>query len=143
MCKVTADTTGLTYNPYSRITGDATRTGGRVHGSIRLKVTCDDVERPQPELKLDEEDHGLAAWVWESLGADTIYNKPDVTNTAGKTGFVTIEEAWKSGDDQVGLMVNIVTDSNGTQSFDLNYKCRCQPGGNWERKSVTVSLSMP
>jgi hypothetical protein len=143
MCNVTVDTTGLVYNPMSRATGDASLTGGDVNGSIRLTATCEEEERAEPELKLDEEDHGAIAWFLESLGAKTIYNRPEVKNAAGKTGSVIITSVWKNGDAGVGLMVNIHTDSSGNQSFDLNYKCRCQPDGDWERKSVTVSLSMP
>lgn len=137
-CQVTVDTTGLTSTPFG-----SGAPGGRVFGSLRLKASCEDA-KAQAELQLDESDTGIVASIVKWLGGAKLYNKPEVVDSTGaESGSVTIESVWRIDAAAVGVQLNISTSSNGAQTFDLDYKCRCQPpGGNWTRGSATVSFSV-
>ena len=135
-CQVIADTTGIVSTPFG-----SGAPGGRVFGSLRLKASC---EKAQAELQLDETDTGIFAAFLKWIGGPKTYNKPEVTDSTGnESGFVTIESVWRIDDDTVGIQLNVTTSSNGSQSFELDYKCRClPPGGNWAKGSATVQFSV-
>lgn len=136
-CQVTADTSGLVSSPFG-----SGAPGGRVFGSLRLKATCDE-ERAQPQLRLDEKDRGFFASLLRKLGGPKTYKQPEVTDSTGaESGFVTIESVWRVDPATVGVQLNITTSANGAQTFELDYKCRCQPGANWTRGSISVSFSV-
>ena len=136
-CQVTADTSGLVSTPFG-----SGAPGGRVFGSLKLKAICEE-QRAQPQIRLDEKDRGLMAWALHKLGGGKTYKRPEVTDSSGnETGFVTIESVWRVDPATIGVELNITTGANGAQTFDLDYKCRCQPNGNWTRGSVTVSFGI-
>jgi len=121
------------------ITG--TQPGGRLYGTVRFNAICNE-DGAKPECELDE-DVGLVARLFSKILDRQIFDRsPPITDASGKTtGSVTIEDAGKEGQ-VVVVNVNLSTNANGKQTFEIKLKCRCKNTEAWTRLSVPVSFTL-